>query len=141
MNHVEKKRLIKLADFLDKLPRKKFDFGHIVKGYDKPRKTLDCGSVACAIGWCPVIFPRLVKYAPPAAYSIGDYEVIPKDGACEGAFFGSTERLFGIDREEALGLFEPGEQDRIDLPFTGNRATPKQVAKNIRRFIKWKEKQ
>src|SRR6185295_10345847 len=56
------RRLLRLAKFLHKLPERKFFFGTVVSGSDMPRKQLDCGSTACAIGWCPVIWPKNLKY-------------------------------------------------------------------------------
>lgn len=134
MKAIYKKRLLKLAAFLDKLPRKKFNFGSIV--YSKPK----CGTVGCAIGWTPKVFPSLVEWdsrRSPSAVK-----------ACGSDNFGFAEvamSLFGLSYKEANDLFDPcfvGYQhwtqpvDRVDAD-----ATPKQVAASIRRFIKWKEKQ
>ena len=43
--------LDKIIDFLDKLPTEKFDFLNEVRS--------ECGSVACAVGWFPNIFPEV----------------------------------------------------------------------------------
>jgi hypothetical protein len=58
MNKTYFKRLEKLADFLDKLPREKFNFADLVSEIDKK----GCGTVCCAIGWTPKVLPHLVKF-------------------------------------------------------------------------------
>lgn len=130
-------RLLKLADFLDKLPRKKFDYSTVVNGTDIPRKTLDCGSMSCAIGWCPVVFPKLVRYDKGF---FGKNLVRPIGGP--GDFMASSRALFGLGVEETSGLFQPRDQHLIGEKNLPNAATPKQVAKLIRRFVarKLKEK-
>ena len=52
-------RLNKLADFLQKLPRTHFDFSRVCD-LIKPSKTNQCGTVGCAMGWTPTVFPRLI---------------------------------------------------------------------------------
>src|SRR5438093_919703 len=62
------KRLLKLADFLDELPREKFDFGQIAYQGGKPMAealklgAVRCGTVACAIGWMPAVWPRELNW-------------------------------------------------------------------------------
>lgn len=59
---MNKKRLLKLADFLEKLPRKLFDIGIIREGtHTNLEEAMECGTKACAVGWCPTVFPRLCK--------------------------------------------------------------------------------
>lgn len=45
-------RLLKLADFLDTLEPEKFNINSFVATMDR-----GCGSVCCALGWCPKVFP------------------------------------------------------------------------------------
>lgn len=62
---VKTDRLLKLARFLKTVKPELFDLGIEVKGCDvdglKKQKS-NCGSVACAIGWTPVVFPHRYKY-------------------------------------------------------------------------------
>jgi hypothetical protein len=149
MNYVEKNRLKKLRDFLHRLPKEKFKFSAVVDGIDIPRKTLGCGSTACAIGWCPVVFPKLAKYRQDNPFSRRGIRVTVK-GMATGSTINSWEeageKLFGIDRKEASLLFTPGvyaddQREYIGLDRLGDEPTPKQVAKNITKFIRIKEKQ
>lgn len=75
-----KQRILKLAKFLRKLPRKHFNIEVVTnlgcqynrygketfvsaKDYQTIGKTLkpmNCGAAACAIGWCPSVFPHIV---------------------------------------------------------------------------------
>lgn len=130
---MNKKRLLKLADFLDKLPRKKFDFGEVVFGPDKPNKELSCRSVACAVGWCPIVFPKIARYKRRKPQS--SYLYVGLVGKRTKYFSDTPRLLFDITHDEARGLFIPGWQDEIGLPYLQDRATPKQVATNIRRFV------
>lgn len=121
-------RLLKLADGLERVPRKAFDFNRFVSRRSlrpSPKKnTFDCGFVGCAIGWTPVIFPRSgfkIKNAQPC------YE--------DRTGFAAICRFFGLDLREAGNLFVPD-------PIKGEDSmTPKQVAKRIRKFVREKRKE
>ena len=115
-----KKRLQKLADFLKTLHHKKFNFAYIIN---------DCGTVGCAWGWTPVVFPKHLKWY--------NNSVVFKDNKLNTNFWFHEEAayFFGITAEEALGLFSPNLQHKINLPNCDFNATPKQVAKNIQTFL------
>jgi hypothetical protein len=116
--------LLKLADFLETVPRKKFDMRSWQRSAaDKPegRRPGECGFAGCAVGWA--VHQRMfrgLKFIPDWSWG-GD--LIPH-------YNGQTEwraitDLFLIGYDEAFGLFGPQ---------TGG--TPKQVAKRIRKFVK-----
>lgn len=138
-------RLLKLADFLDKLPRDRFAFGIWwesdpvgIKSFVK--KVPSCGTVGCALGWACSMpeFKRLGLYlqeiceyvAVPALVVVDESDALGIDAAV---------LLFGISYDEAGLLFFPRDKyrvmDTLNLPDT---ATPKQVARNIRKFCKKK---
>jgi len=127
-------RLLKLADFLDQLPRQKFDFARIAhEGHKSMRDALKagkhrCGTVACAIGWTPVVFPRLVRWV---TLNIGsrDLDVCLRSDD-DSIDFDAAAQIFDIEYDDACFLFDPGDS-RL-----GDGATPKQVAKHIRKFVK-----
>lgn len=134
MKTFHKNRLLKLADFLDNLPRKKFFFGDVVNEFDEKNH---CGSVCCAVGWCPTVFPRHWKWTGD---TFDDYYV----GLKESTTFWDEDaaEFFGIDINEACGLFYPGStRPWARNTMLADEATPKQVAKSIRQFVKWKEKE
>lgn len=145
MKKVHKDRLLKLADFLEKLPRKKFDYDVVTRGEDIPRKELDCGTVGCAIGWCPVVFPIQLKYRRRERFELG-----PMIYNKEGLNFGFREskptppvrEFFGVSLEESQALFNPYRQEAryaLGMRAVNEKSTPKAVAKNIRLFVKHKE--
>lgn len=138
-------RLLKLADFLDTLKRKDFDFGCWVgdglvdtafEAYNdvvNQRITPGCGTTACALGWATAI-PSLRR----AGLRLAQGEVcLVKDMGKED--YDRPERaaaeVFGLSDEEFQLLFTPGYPDEGCLP---EEATAKQVAKHIRKFVKSK---
>ena len=125
MKTIHRKRLAKLADYLDTLPRKKFNFEFIIEDDT-------CGAVGCAIGHCPNVFPKLVEYDPVL-------DTIKTKARGTRWYRGIAEELFGVSYDVAGGLFSPGRQESDLGPNykdLDSRATPKQVSKLIRQFLK-----
>ena len=126
MKHFHKNRLLKLATFLDTLPRAQFDFATV---FEKR----ECGTVGCAMGWTPAVFPRLVKYKD---WGYGNSDVRTKRRLGFGAV---AQEIFGLTTPEAMGLFVSeynmvvGEKMVNDK--LGDNAWPTSVARRIRRFI------
>lgn len=129
-----KKRLLKLADHLEsgKLGHKKFYFG----AYNRDRylddpKPYSCGYMGCAIGECPIVFPRDWQFnaaAEPGLRNGGVHELY------------AAQDFFSIERDEASALFMPDWKrwwTDSTLPVS---ATRKQVARSIRQFVAWKDK-
>lgn len=135
MKHFHKKRLLKLADFLDKLPTQKFRFDVFAIEDGKPMLEAleageaNCGTVACAIGWMPAIFPRQIKWQPYLHDKKYKDIVFKGREELDGAF--ETARVFfGIEeRKTVYKLFDPVWSE------LGHHATPKQVAQHIREFL------
>lgn len=138
MKALHKARLLKLAKFLDKLPREKFDFSTITTlGKKSMPEALKagkhfCGTVGCAIGWMPACFPRDVMWEPHEGgreYLSPDV-ILRRDPVFRD--FGAAEYYFGLSYEEARYVFVPlGHGNSLS-----DTATPKQVAKHIRDFVK-----
>jgi hypothetical protein len=125
---VGNRRLLALADLLEKLPRKRFDYSNWVGDNWTGDPKLSCGTTACALGWATTMPNlrraglRLNKAGSP--YNIKDEE---RDelAACG---------LFCLEPYEARHLFMPNQQYR-GQPTLSIGATPKQVARNIRHFV------
>jgi hypothetical protein len=144
MNAIHARRLLKLADFLDELPRQKFDFATLVREDGKPvlealkaGKT-ECGTVACAIGWTPAVFPRLAKWGEVRGFFGVRKIVLPTDAAARDkssreALILTAAKLFGLSEDDTDTLFVPDYYERRGR--LRNNATPKRVAKHIRRFV------
>lgn len=110
------RRLLKLADFIEKLPRKQFDIT------DWGHKT-ECGTVACVAGWAGLI---------PAFRRAGLKTELNPHG-CDISFNGrlmtSSLAFTNFFGDAAFSLCMPG------YPYPDN-PTPKQAAKAIRRWVK-----
>lgn len=131
---MNKRRLLALADFLEtKVPRKQFNFGVVVTEVDKfkhPKwlnKPLspDCGAAGCAMGWAPSM--RCFKRE---GWTFTDGYLCAPDGRTR-FYVNAAMEMFDITYADATYLFTPGD-DHSGLP---NTATPKQVAKHIRKFV------
>jgi hypothetical protein len=136
------RRLLKLAEFLEQLPRKRFNFGDWVGPDWKGAKNLSCGTTACALGWATAIpeFRRL-------GLALFPYENM--DGQIQGGHIGLThddmageheaaEHVFGLDVEngEFEQLFMPTDDGYDGTSGLPASATAKQVARHIRAFVK-----
>lgn len=129
---VQSRRLLKLIEFLEKLPRKKFDFATEVSECKTNGHT--CATVACAIGWTPELWPRLVKW-----HFTDDWYGARKE--CSSFFLRGEEVYFKDVARDLFGvngwLFAPGEQNEVHskLKDLSYGATPKQVAKMLRQYM------
>lgn len=129
MKQIYKDRLLKLANFLETLHPKKFDLSVFViepaskisKEY-ATNKVKPCGTAACAIGWCPVVFPR------SCYYNTNDDIVLKKNPKFSN--FGFAEIFFNLTENESRRLFSSCEY------YNFNNITPKRVAKRIRKLVK-----
>ena len=123
---LNKPRLTKLIDFLKQLPEEKFDFNRVIH---------KCGTVACAIGWTPSVFPDLVT----TIRIHGDIRLQLKSGDPEDwqLYPEVAEELFNINEYVAADLFSPQWQHRLhpDLTELDFEATPKEVAQMLEKFI------
>ncbi len=137
---MNKDKLNKLADFLDNLEDSKFYFGSVVEDWVGFEKDYVCGSVCCAIGWTPKLFPDEVKWAPGAVDNLS-YE-----GNSDLDYSDVAARLFNIAVSDADTLFSPNRTPHDPegwiewgIRVLDEAATPKEVAENIRYFIEMKE--
>lgn len=120
------RRLQKLADFIEKVPRERFDLSIIAKtntnGQLPTPKT--CGTAGCAMGFTPCVFPKDIRYK--RLYNTPNLDVIDNDGCSN---FDLAERFFGLTIDEASYLFLP------DF-YPKNRRGRVSVANRIRSFTK-----
>ena len=133
MNKIERKRLEKLIGFLKNLNRKKFYFNNVVDTWDEKG---ECGSICCAIGWTPVIFPRSIKWVP------GSHDLFVKKINKQDRFDRVSYHLFGIHPDLSFDLFRARNQYQVNKNLNNlpNKATPKAVAKMLEKFLKLVDK-
>lgn len=133
-------RLNKLADYLDTLNIEQFNFDFVAKKVDKT-DTITCGTVGCAIGFTPVVFPDLVEWKKR------DYhEIDEKVQAVTVVFIGDANdydykeigvKLFDISGDESERLFTPNQHCSWNKRILGTNVEPQEVAQSIRNFIKY----
>lgn len=142
MNSIQKKRLQKLVDFLEKVPSKHFnldivafdkdgcnniDFIKNMKKIAKGEK-IKCGTAGCAIGWMPVIF-RDFKYIVDSSRSYcfpeqSYFDIINTKTNLTNAK--AIKEFFGLDSKEVGWLF---------LPSNYNVGSKHNVINRIKKFI------
>lgn len=138
MKTVYKRRMLRLAKFLDGLPPKKFDLRIIVDGTTKAPCKADiqneaCGTVGCAMGWSPIVFPTMLEYRQ-GSYGPEDFDVVIKNKSHKPKKnFHAIMKVLGIDYHESVDLFDPGG-------YMSNNVGPKDVARKIRKLVKDKSK-
>lgn len=146
-------RLLQLADFIEKVPDHQFDLDVVCRTErgkiraEKPSIDPACGTAACAIGWCPFVFPDLCEYRIDCV----DFSVAPiGKGAPEwDRTFGQVAMwLFDLPRDQATQLFLAGaqkylpgltDQDTVYTRTTDHRPHPTNngrfFAATIRKFV------
>lgn len=137
MKTIYKRRMLRLARFLDGLPPKKFNLNIIVGRTTKPPCKTDlqteCGTVGCAFGWSPIVFPTLLEYRQ-GNYGPGDFDVVLKSKSRKvKKNFHAIMNVLNLDYQESVDLFDPNG-------YISNDVGPKNVATKIREFVKDKDK-
>lgn len=119
-------RLLKLAAFLRKLPRKRFDYTRWVGPDWKGSQDLSCGTTGCALGWAAAM-PAFQKLG--LRFGSEGTPTLTTDIWSEGwGPYTAVRKLFALQCGEAWHLFAPSDRER--------NATPKYVARKIERFVK-----
>ncbi len=150
------KRLEKLADFMETVPRKKFNFNVIV-GHDWGGKPdLSCGTTACALGWATTmpLFRRLGLYLEADSQQVEIRNTVCRtaEDQYEGSWNTIGREVFGISLKAMHALFQPtygypedGELEDKDMygdyPTLGGEATPKQWAEHARKMVRILQKE
>ncbi len=139
--YIYKRRLLKLADFLDTVPEERFNFRKWVNNDWGGKADLSCGTQACALGWATTIPSfrklglRLIKN--PIHDSIFKFVPGLKD------FEYDNDRLLGPSQDACWKIFGLSSYEH-DILFTEDSGldiddvTPKEVANNIRNFVEEK---
>jgi hypothetical protein len=131
------RRLLLLADFLEKLPRKRFYYGSWVGEDWKGKQDLSCGTTACALGWAATL-PSLRRAGLELRMSKHQNGYVAFRGMRGNRFepghhqsLCAAAKVFAISLDDANQLFAAPYPSRLD-----DDATPKQVARHIRKFVK-----
>lgn len=129
------RRLLKLADFLETVPRKNFDYNTLAsEKWDGKQDFISCGTQACALGWAATM-PSLRKVGLRLSLADGLATVHLKTTSADVAdgddLYKATEEVFGMDLDETDFIF--------NMYMGQPESTPKQVAKKIRKFVAKRE--
>lgn len=130
-------RLLRLARHLRKPARerlhKHFHFELVNSKSLMERKGIaNCGTVGCAMGEAPLLWPRLVWFDEPRPCDLGT-DVCDAEGA---DYIHVASRLFNISIQDALCLFAAFEPRWwADGSELGSEATAKQVAESIEMYV------
>lgn len=129
------RRLLKLADFLEKLSRKRFDYSCWVGEDWEGKQDLSCGTTACALGWATTI-PSFRRVGLRLVAGDVRLRLVAGDVQFGRGVWGTdaAEKFFGITADQAENIF--ARQHQIDMATT----TPKMVAGWIRRLVKSRER-
>lgn len=138
------RRLLVLAEFLEKLPGERFDYSVWVGVDWQGKSDLSCGTSACALGWAATI-PEFQHLGLRLARERGDTGAgfvclgePRKDMALYSQSMRAARELFNVTTLEAEYLFHPdhGDPNGSDEFSPPEDATASEVAAHIRRFVK-----
>ena len=130
MTQKQANRLVTLIEFLKTLERKKFNFEIL-------REDQDCGTIGCAIGWCPEIFPKLVEVRmshcvdPQFRLTCENWPIGTNFDHVAWEMFGLEGDVFTPDMKV---VFDDGFGFTIYTTPRG-KATPKKVAKWLTKVL------
>ena len=152
VNATARSRLYVLADFLDRLTLAQFDFDHVILDDNCPLKYPGCGTIGCAIGYTPHVFPKIVRYGwcgldnirvRKNSSKMWRVTVMPRRtriGERIPDFVRLAADLFDIPQCHAILIFTPAAAYSNIPPLAsalGWDATPQQVASRIRDYADW----
>ena len=139
-DYIYKRRLLKLAEYLGKLPKSKFDFSKWVGEDWKGKQNLSCGTTACSLGHAATI-PSLRKAGLRLYYDIttvrdNDF-LIHRVGLKNESYhscnpFNAAREVFDLSYGEFCELFTMDDDRNGFNEYT----TPKEAANHIREFVK-----
>jgi len=142
-DYVYKRRLLALADLLQKLPAKRFNYSSWVGDDWGGKSDLSCGTTACAFGWATTMpsLRRLGLVLHKVHQDISEVK-LHKNGKYLEPDKAARE-VFGLSYGEFEYLFVPysgRELTSYKLPesYLGDRASAKEVAAHIRKFVEAK---
>jgi hypothetical protein len=136
MNAIHKERLLKLAAFLRTVPPEKFDLSSFISDIHYDEQGPACGTTACAIGWCPVVFPNDCRVElgdewPSIRFTGESYDWTD----WEDDFDAPGQKFFGVNDSEWDHLFEPLDDETDEHVLR----TPAEEADVIEAFVASKE--
>lgn len=126
-----KERFIKLLEFLKTLNNDQFDYSQFVAIYDHKQQ---CGTVCCAAGWLPKVFPQEWELAFDGVRWIPAMPNFGPDQEIED----TLAHFFGMTSIEVNALFygDYYAQDELNLPITDDDSELPAVINLFEHFLK-----
>lgn len=129
-------RMLQLAEFLDQLSQSEFYFASVIS---QMNEETGCGTVCCAIGWTPAVFPDLVRWPTKSEIQVdGSAEMFLLDRPGEPCFTEVAAQIFRMPEHHAEFIFSPGHYSPADGSELEDTATPQEVAERIRTYVEWR---
>lgn len=134
-------RLLRLAEFLEQLEPKRFDYKSWVGSDWGGKSDLSCGTTACALGWAAAMpeFQALGVRLVKSQYSQYNNSMIKMENSDYFPGYAQIQEvgieIFGLDRDEFEYLFVPREDWDPHGTIKERTASAKQVAAKIREFV------
>lgn len=121
-------RLIFLANFLDTVPKSRFDLDSwrstTNEISDRVFFSKECGTTACAVGWACAL-PQFQALGLKFRHT---YPVLSRKGKPDKGSWDAVEEFFDIGQEESAYLF-------LDTRYLESESGPSDVAARIRKFV------
>lgn len=141
-------RLLQLADLLESLPPKRFDYTKWASAVDT-LTTPECKTTACALGWATAIPEWGLRLAPSDSEHPCVTTSDVTDEMAANSFAWTTSKnaamtTFGLSESEVYWLFVPSDEDPYfceegdewsDEGKPLDTASAKTVAQHIRNFV------
>jgi hypothetical protein len=133
----------KVIEFLRTLEESKFNFRAVVSSQTVDENSHICGSVCCAVGWFPKIFPDTVYWGSTCTEAAYNTHVSTRHTT---GYQRVAAEVLDISDHHAVALFtpvSPGEdlygflrkaQATLGLQHLDEHASPMQVARNLEHY-------
>ncbi len=118
-------RLRTLSRELRKVPEKDFDIESYVGG---EIEDIGCGSTACALGYCPLIFTDEWEFYKGNSFK---FPCLKGNADPVADPFNEAEQFFGLSEDEAENLFDASRYEREVDGWFAPVASPSDVSNRI----------
>jgi len=131
---MNKSNFQKVIDFLKALSTEKFNFEKVITNHKVDNQGHICGTVCCAVGWFPKIFPGEVEWDWDR-YCAGQISVRQTNGDGRG-YIETAAKMLDISEAHAFVLFTPGQHYKVDLCIPNpEEVTPLEVAEMLEQYV------
>lgn len=134
METIHRERLEKLVNFLEELPEEQFYFGLVIQKWNEART---CGTVGCALGWTPKLFPDLVGWdqSTYSGLTICDDKAPNVENVVYHLFGKGVDPEYFLPYNETEAFFEADEGEETEFKhYLHKDSKPKEVAALLKKI-------